>query len=74
MSTYSKLDAAIIDAARVNRHPLYYIASRSEAERIAQATGREEFRVIDARMRALVKAGRIVYRNRAWHAVEPEAA
>lgn len=58
MSTYQKLDAQIIESIMAGEHPLY---SRivTEAKRIAEATGREEFRVVDGRLTALRKAGKI---------------
>lgn len=69
---YSTLDKAIYTAAYLGRHPLYFIGSREEADRIAAATGRDSFRIIDARMRALVKDGKIVYDKaaRAWKAIK----
>jgi hypothetical protein len=59
--TYTELDARIIGAIRHNSHPLYNSVVRVEAERIAQLTGRETFRVIDGRLIALRKAGRIKF-------------
>lgn len=71
---YESQDAAIIKAASLGRHPLYYTTAREEADRIANATGREVFRIIDARMRALVKAGQIEFdrAQRAWNVVRHE--
>jgi hypothetical protein len=68
--TYDKLDDAICEAAKVGRHPLYYMASREEGERIAEATGRDGFRVIDGRMRSLQRQGKIKYEGRQWRYVE----
>ena len=59
MSTYDTLDAEIKDAITAGRHPLYAGNVCAEARRIAEATGREEFRVIDGRLQSMRKAGTI---------------
>jgi len=58
---YETLDRKIIEHLTENMgpHPLYARHVRGEAERIAAATGRDVFRVIDGRLTALRKAGKI---------------
>lgn len=58
---YEELDKRIIAAIESGHSPLYVYSCTTEAERLAQATGREGFRVIDARLQALRKQGRIQY-------------
>lgn len=65
MSTYTQLDQSIMEAIRTDKHPLYAKAVCAEARRIAQATGRDEVRVIDGRLQALRKAGVIVSNRKA---------
>ena len=63
MSQYDALDTAII--ARLTESPArFYLlevnpAIVAEAQRLSDATGRERFRIIDGRLIALRKAGRI---------------
>ena len=59
MSKYIELDKAIVDAIREGRSPLYARTVAAEASQLAALCGREEFRVIDGRLQALRKAGRI---------------
>jgi len=56
---YDKLDNGIIIAINVGHHPLYSVYTSMEADRLAQETGREGFRIIDGRLQALRKAGKI---------------
>ena len=76
MSTYAKLDAEILRAITARRNPLYSAPCATEAKQIAEATGREEFRVIDGRLQSMRKAGRIRHMTKAesnglggWHVV-----
>jgi hypothetical protein len=59
MSQYAELDARILKCIADNWQPLYNRDVDQEASRIAKATGREVFRVVDGRLQALRKAGRI---------------
>lgn len=63
MSTYAVLDERII--AHVTTvsavHPMYARHVLEEAERIAEATGRYAFRIIDGRLSALKASGRILF-------------
>lgn len=65
MSTYAKLDEAIVAAIEARKKPLYAHQASVEAGRLAEATGRESFRVIDGHLQALRKAGRIHYVSKA---------
>jgi len=58
---YETLDLRIIEhiASGLALNPLYGRVVRGEAGRIAKLTGRDEFRIIDGRLQALRKAGRI---------------
>lgn len=56
---YEKLDDQIINAINERRNPLYDKSANVEAERIAEETGREAYRIIDVRLQALRKAGKI---------------
>lgn len=73
---YVEIDQRIIEAIKGGSNPLYSHAVKVEAERIAVATGREVFRVIDARLQALRKARKIRHLTKAesngrggWHVV-----
>lgn len=76
MSQYEQLDSLILEAIGARRNPLYADTCAAEAKRLAEATGREPFRVIDGRLTALKKAGRIRHFAKAekngqggWHVV-----
>jgi len=73
-SQYDKLDAAIIKAIRRGKATFSVIerdgAVSNEAASLRVLTGSEPFRIVDRRMQALRKAGRIVYAKRAWSVVE----
>jgi len=58
---YETLDRKIIEHIALRRvtSPLYASHVRREADRLADATGRNVFRVIDGRLQALRKAGKI---------------
>lgn len=75
---YDELDKRIIDAIAGRNNPLWHRLVQQEAGRIARETGREDFRVIDGRLQALRKAGKIRHRTKAesngqggWHLVTP---
>lgn len=72
---YEELDKQIIETVAERRHPLHEKRVNEEARRIAGLTGREDFRVIDGRLQALRKAGKIRHATKAesngqggWHA------
>lgn len=61
---YATLDSLILTAIIERRRPLYDKSCAAEAARIAEATGRKDYRVIDGRLQALRKAGRIVHKTK----------
>lgn len=65
MSKYETLDALILDAVAARVHPFGARPVLSEADRLARETGRADFRVIDGRLQALRKAGRIKHLTKA---------
>lgn len=77
---YEVLDRHILAAIRAGRNPTYDWHSSGEAGRIAKETGREGFRVIDLRLQALRRQGRIQYLTKGkapdgkqgWRVVESE--
>lgn len=73
MSQYDVLDAFILDAVARGSSKLYTGYVSHEAERIARATGREAMRVIDGRIQALRKAGRISFASGIWQFNAAEA-
>lgn len=71
---YEELDNRIVEAVAKRKNPLYDKRIREEAARIAECTGRDDFRVIDGRLQALRKAGKIRHLTKAesngqggWH-------
>lgn len=58
---YEPLDHLIVSAIKRRRNPLYDADVSAEAKIIGAAMGREPFRVVDGRLTALKKAGRIVF-------------
>lgn len=78
MSQYDKLDAAIIKAIRRGKTTFLVIerdgAVSNEAASLRVLTGGEPFRIVDRRLQALRKKGRIRYVGRQWLLVEQEAA
>lgn len=64
---YETIDGLIIQAIRENdpRGPLYASKVCREADRLSQRTGRDAFRIIDARIQALRKAKKIRYLKKA---------
>ena len=67
MLIYEKLDELIIES--LTRHNkvlmnLYGGEVRAECRRLGEALGRDDFRVMDGRLSALKKAGKIKYVSR----------
>lgn len=63
---YEKLDELIIRAVGTFRQsPMYVGSVAAEGKRIADATGRDDMRVIDGRVQYLRRNGRIAYYNKA---------
>lgn len=74
MGQYDELDRRIIDAIAKRKSPLYDKRINEEAARLAAGTGRDDFRVIDGRLQALRKKGKIRHMTKAesngqggWH-------
>lgn len=65
MKHYEELDRLIIEAIEKRSSPVWGRRVCEEAERIAKSTGRDAFRVIDGRIQALRRAGKIRYTTRA---------
>jgi hypothetical protein len=65
MSQYDELDQRIVAAVSGRRAPLYDHQVREAAERIAAGAGRDAFRVIDGRLKALRKKGTLRYLTKA---------
>jgi len=65
MSQYDKLDEMIIKAIGRGDSVLYNRHCGVEASRLADLTGREEYRIIDARLQAMRKAGKIEFCTKA---------
>lgn len=57
MSQYDELDSRIVAAIARKKNPIYDSTVATEAARLAVATGREDYRVVDARLQALRKKG-----------------
>jgi hypothetical protein len=81
VSQYQELDQRIISAICARRNPLYANTVAEEASRLSELTGREGFRVIDGRLQALRKAGRIRHLSKAesngaggWHVADAAIA
>ena len=61
---YEKLDKAIIQAVSESRGtPMWNSNVRSPAEELADGTGREWWRIVDARLQKLRKTGVIIYKK-----------
>lgn len=80
MSQYDEIDKRIISAITARKHPIYERHVVAEAARIEADTGRHGFRVIDGRLQALRKAGKIRHLTKSesngqcgWHVVTPNA-
>lgn len=71
MIDYSKLDAAIIAAINVGFSTFYAINRRGAVASVAERINPlEPWRVVERRMQALRKAGRIAYAGREWSVVK----
>ena len=70
---YELLDSLILGrAASAGRSTSFFLmtgAIRDECERIADATGRDAYRILDGRLQALRKAGKIAYTSKAGWAL-----
>jgi hypothetical protein len=73
---YAELDKRILKVIAERGSPLYNKHVNEEARRLAAATGRDDFRVIDGRLQALRKAGTIRHLTKSesngqggWHVV-----
>lgn len=62
---YKEIDKRIIEAIRDRKNPLCDSAVNEEAKRLADETARDDFRVIDGRLQALRKAGKIRHTTKA---------
>ena len=73
MSQYDKLDAAIIKAILRGARSFNLIVNNRnaslEAHLIGEQTGVDGWRIVDRRLQAMRKKGRIVYAKRAWSVV-----
>ena len=76
MSKYDEMDKLILAAVEARRTPFYEQSCVDESERLAEALGCPAFRVIDRRLQALRKAGKIRHYTNAekngqggWHIV-----
>lgn len=70
---YKKLDSLIVDAIKNKKESKFSELMEGdvliEAKRIAESCGREEFRVLDGRLKALKKRGVIECFYRNWRIV-----
>ena len=55
MNQYEEIDRRILKAIEQRSNPLCSQQCRDEAKRLAETTGRESFRVIDGRLRAMAE-------------------
>lgn len=76
MAKYDEMDRLIVKAIKARNNPRYDAGCYAESKRLAAATGRDDFRVIDGRLQALRKAGKIRHLTKAesngkggWHVV-----
>ena len=70
--SYEKLDGLILE--RVNETGCFFVGViggdvRKECERIADLSNRDRYRVLDGRLQALKKAGKIAYTSKAGWAL-----
>lgn len=74
MSQYDNLDAAIIKAIRRGKTTFFVIehdrAVKAESDQLGALTGAVSWRIVDRRLQAMRKVGRIAYSKRAWSVVE----
>ena len=71
---YQELDKRIVAAIEARNSPIYDSDVDDEAQRLSELSGREAFRVIDGRLQALRKQGKIRHMTKAesngqggWH-------
>jgi len=67
MSQYATLDKLIVERLSEGPkflHKVFTYDVKDECRRVAEATEREAFRVMDARLQALRKAGVIVFNSK----------
>lgn len=69
MSQYKILDEAIMK--KIGGHPQMFVEIfvrdvREECHRIADATGCQAYRILDRRLQALRKAGKIRFISKGW--------
>ena len=64
MSHYDNLDQLIVAAISANHSPFDAREVKDEARLLAEVLNRDAYRVIDGRLSALKKAGRIVHRSK----------
>lgn len=67
MNQYETLDGLIVESIRTNEPggPLYGVNVVAEAGKLEKTTGRVGFRIIDTRIQALRKAGKIRHATKA---------
>ena len=67
MTQYETLDGLIVESIRTNEPggPLYGVNVVAEADKLKKATGRDGFCIIDTRIQALRKAGKIRHATKA---------
>ncbi len=72
-TTYSTLDALILDAIGAGRNTfgaMHVGDVARECKRLSEAFGaKEDFRVLDRRIQALRRGGRILYQDGRWSVV-----
>lgn len=76
MGQYDEMDKRILAAVEARNNPLYERKCAAESERLAEALGCPAYRVIDRRLQALRKAGKIRHFTKSenngqggWHVV-----
>lgn len=77
MSQYDKLDGLILSRIRAGfteSQWIFAVDARREAERLAAASGREDWRIFDNRLQALRRTGKIRFQGRTigWSIVNSE--
>lgn len=65
MSQYNLIDECIIKSIKCGDNPLYSRQSTTEKERLSRLLGVDGARIIDRRLTALKKAGRIEFNTKA---------
>ena len=77
LAMYEKLDQLIIKAIQNRKPHLYEKQVHKEAMKIVKLSGRDKFRVIDGRISALKKQGKIIFKKKqlnngqeGWHVLQ----